>query len=96
MHIILYTHTHDIYLYTKRSRYAQVCASWDNKGSMNKNWEILFKRIDADFSGRTDYPEIVRAEREERRAWSMAHGMRQCTSVRWPKISAFAFEPWVD
>ena len=32
---------------------------------MNKNWEILFKRIDADFSGRLDYPEFVKAVREE-------------------------------
>ena len=53
------------YIYTKRSRYAQVCASWDNKGSLNKNWEILFKKIDADFSGRLDYPEFVKAVREE-------------------------------
>ena len=32
---------------------------------MNKNWEILFKKIDADFSGRLDYPEFVKAVREE-------------------------------
>ena len=39
-------------------------AAWDTKGSMNKNWELLFKRLDADFSGRLDYAEFVKAVRE--------------------------------
>ena len=43
----------------------KVCASWDNKGSMAKNWETLFKKIDADFSGRLDYPEFTKAVRDE-------------------------------
>ena len=42
----------------------KVCAAWDTKGSMNKNWELLFKRLDADFSGRLDYAEFVKAVRE--------------------------------
>ena len=43
----------------------KVSAAWDTKGSMNKNWEILFKRLDADFSGRLDYVEFEEAVREE-------------------------------
>ena len=39
-------------------------AAWDTKGSMTKNWELLFKRLDADFSGRLDYAEFVKAVRE--------------------------------
>ena len=31
------------------------CAAWDTKGSMNKNWDLLFKRLDKDFSGRLDF-----------------------------------------
>ena len=31
---------------------------------MAKNWETLFKKIDADFSGRLDYPEFT-AVRDE-------------------------------
>ena len=33
----------------------KVCAARDTKGSMNKNWELLFKRLDKDFSGRLDF-----------------------------------------
>ena len=39
-------------------------AAWDTKGSMTKNWELLFRRLDADFSGRLDYAEFVKAVRE--------------------------------
>ena len=39
-------------------------AAWDTKGSMNKNWDLLFKKLDADFSGRLDYAEFVKAVRE--------------------------------
>ena len=34
---------------------------------MNKNWQLLFERLDADKSGRLDYGEFVRAVREELR-----------------------------
>ena len=43
----------------------KVCAAWDTKGSMNKNWDLLFKRLDKDFSGRLDFVEFVKAVREE-------------------------------
>ena len=45
----------------------RVSAAWDTKGSMNKNWEILFKKLDADFSGRLDYAEFVKAVKDELR-----------------------------
>jgi Ca2+-binding EF-hand superfamily protein len=41
--------------------------AWDHRGSMNRNWELLFKRLDADKSGRLDYDEFERAVREELR-----------------------------
>jgi len=34
---------------------------------MNKNWELLFKRLDKDKSGRLDYDEFERAVRSELR-----------------------------
>ena len=50
----------------------KVCAAWDTKGSMNKNWELLFKRLDADFSGRLDYAEFV----------SRARGLRLTPQIK--------------
>jgi Ca2+-binding EF-hand superfamily protein len=41
--------------------------AWDRRGSMNRNWELLFKRLDSDKSGRLDYDEFERAVRSELR-----------------------------
>ena len=32
--------------------FPKICIAWNVKGSMNKNWKMLFERLDTDGSGR--------------------------------------------
>ena len=41
--------------------FPKVCLAWNLKSSMNKNWKILFERLDTDGSGRLDYDEFAGA-----------------------------------
>ena len=41
--------------------------AWDHRGSMNRNWQLLFDRLDKDKSGRLDYDEFEQAVRSELR-----------------------------
>ena len=38
--------------------FPNVCAAWDLKSSMNKNWQMLFERLDTDGSGTLHYGEF--------------------------------------
>ena len=54
---------------TRTHAFAQVRGgqAWDHRGSMNRNWQLLFDRLDTDKSGRLDYGEFERAVRSELR-----------------------------
>ena len=41
--------------------FPKICIAWNVKGSMNKNWKMLFERLDTDGSGRLDYKEFTGA-----------------------------------
>ena len=42
-------------------QFDRICFAWDLRNAMNKNWAMLFERLDLDGSGRLDFDEFAAA-----------------------------------